>query len=97
MSMDMMHRINAGGIPVEKYPIRTLGSEMLVRAMWFLNIEIYSMSEGEYELFLFFCMCWVDNQEMAFLVTLWCLNAVLNFVIKSAKVLRVNNVPVMVL
>ena len=97
VSMDMMQHINAGGIPAEKYPIRTLGLEMLVRAMWFLNVEIYSVSEGEYELFLFFCMCWVDNQEMAFPVTSWCLNVVLNFVMKLAKVSRVNIVPVMVL
>ena len=95
--MDMMWCINAGGIPAEKYPIRTLGSEMLARVTWFLNVDIYSTSEGEYELFLFFCMCWVDNQEMAFPVTSWCLNAVLNFVIKSAKVPRVNDVPEMAL
>ena len=98
MSIDMIQHINAGGIPAEKYPIRTLGSEMLARATWFLNVEIYSTSEGEYKLFFtFFCMHWVDNQEMAFLVTSWCLNAVLNFVIKSAKVPRVNEVPEMVL
>ena len=95
--MDMMCCINVGGIPVEKYLIRMLGSEMLARATWFLNIEIYSMSEEEYKLFLFFCMRWVDNQEMAFPVTSWCLNAVLNFVIKSAKIPRVNDVPVMAL
>ena len=33
ISMDMMWHIRGGGIPVEKYPIRTLGLEMLVRAM----------------------------------------------------------------
>ena len=97
MSMDMMWRINAGGIPAKKYPIRTLGLVMLARATWFLNVELHSMSEGEYELFLFFCMRWVDNQEMVFPVTSWCLNTVLNFVIKSAKVPRVNDVPVMAL
>ena len=95
--MDMMRHINVAGIPAEKYLIRTLGSEMLARVTWFLNIEIYSVSEREYKLFLFFCMHWVDNQEMAFPVTSWCLNVVLNFVMKSAKVLRVNIVPVMVL
>ena len=93
----LMRRINAGGIPAEKYLIRTLGSEKLARATWFLNVEIYSTSEGEYKLFLFFCMHWVDNQEMEFPVTSWCLNTVLNFVMKSAKVPRVNDVPVMAL
>ena len=98
VSMDMMRRIKGGGIPVEKYPIRTLASEMLARAMWFLKVETYSTREGEYELFFaFFCMCLVDNQEMVFPVTSWCLNAVLNFVIKSAKVPRVNAVPEMAL
>ena len=49
------------------------------------------MSEGVYALFLaFFCICLMDSQEMVFPVTLWCLNAVLNFVMKSAKVPRVN-------
>ena len=28
VSMDMMRRMSGGGIPVEKYPIRTLGSEI---------------------------------------------------------------------
>ena len=97
VSMDMMQHIKGGGIPAEKYLIRMLGSEMLARARWFLNIEIYSTSEGEYVLFLFFCMHWVDSQEMAFPVTSWCLNTVLNFVIKSAKVPRVNVVPEMAL
>ena len=98
VSMDMMQRIKGGGIPAEKYPIRTLASEMLARATWFLNIETYSTREGEYELFFaFFCIHLVDNQEMVFPVTSWCLNAVLNFVIKSAKVPRVNEVPEMAL
>ena len=89
--MDMMRHIRGGGIPVEKYLIRTLVSLMLVRTTWFLNIETYSMSKRKYELFFtFFCMCLVDNQEMAFPVTSWCLNAVLNFAIKSAKVPRMN-------
>ena len=62
--------------------------------MWFLKVEIYSISEEEYKLFFtFFCIHLVDSQEMAFPVTSWCLNTVLNFVIKSAKVLRVNKVP----
>ena len=39
----------------------------------------------------------VDNQEMAFPVMLWCLNTMLNFVIKSAKVPRVNKMPEMAL
>ena len=94
---DVAH-LKGGGIPAEKYPIRTLALEILVRATWFLKVETYSTREGEYELFFaFFCMCLVDNQEMVFLVTSWCLNAVLNFVIKSAKVLRVNEVPEMAL
>ena len=42
-------------------------------------------------------MCLVDNQEMVFPVILWCLNAVLNFVIKSVKVPKVNKVPEMAL
>ena len=98
VSIDMIRHINAGGIPAEKYPIRTFGSEILVRVTWFLNVVIYSTSEGEYKLFFtFFCMRWVDSQEMAFPVTSWCLNAVLNFVMKSAKVPRVNEVPKMAL
>ena len=96
--MDMMQCIKGGGIPAEKYLIRTLASEMLARAMWFLKVETYSTREGEYKLFFaFFCMHLVDNQEMAFPVTSWCLNAVLNSVIKSAKVPRVNEVPEMAL
>ena len=98
VSIDMMWRIRGGGIPAEKYLIRTLASEMLARATWFLNVEIYSASEGEYELFLaFFIMRLVDSQEMAFPVTLWCLNVVLNFMTKSAKVPRENEVPEMAL
>ena len=66
--------------------------------MWFLKVEIYSVKEGEYELFfLLFSIRWVDSQEMAFPVTLWCLNVELNFVTKSAKVPRMNDVPEMVL
>ena len=98
VSMDMMRRIRGGGIPAEKYPIRALASEMLARATWFLKVEIYSVKEGEYELFFtFFCIRLVDNQEIVFPVTSWCLNMVLNFVIKSVKVLRVNEVPEMAL
>ena len=98
MSMDMMQRIRGGGIPVEKYPIRMLASEMLARVTWFLNVEMYSISEGEYELFLaFFIMRLVESQEMAFPVTSWCLNVVLNFATKSAKVPRENEVPEMAL
>ena len=98
MSIDMMQRIRGGRIPAEKYPIRTLVSEIFTRAMWFLKVEIYSVREGEYELFfLLFSMRWVDSQEIAFLVTSWCLNMVLNFVTKSAKVPRVNDVPEMAL
>ena len=98
VSMDMMRHISGGGIPAEKYPIRMLGSEMLASATWFLKVEMYSVNEGEYELFLaFFCIRLVDNQEIAFPVTLWYLNVVLNFAMKSAKVLRENVVPEMVL
>ena len=46
VSMDMMQRIKGGGIPVEKYPIRMLASEMLVRATWFLKVETYSTRGG---------------------------------------------------
>ena len=98
VSMDMMRRIRGGGIPAEKCLIRTLASEMLAKAMWFLNVEMYSVNEGEYELFLaFFVMRLVDSQEMAFPVTSWYLNVELNLVTKSAKVPRVNEVPEMVL
>ena len=45
----------------------------------------------------FFTMRLVDNQEMAFPVMSWCLNVVLNFATKSAKVPRVNDVPEMAL
>ena len=96
--MDMMQHIKGGGIPAEKYLIRTLALEILARAMWFLKVETYSTREREYELFFaFFCIRLVDNQEMVFPVTSWCLNTVLNFVIKSAKVPRVNEVLEMVL
>ena len=65
VSMDMMQRIKGGGIPAEKYPIRTLASEMLARAMWFLKVEMYSVKEGEYKLFfVFFCMRFMDSQEI---------------------------------
>ena len=91
VSMDMMWRIRGGGIPTEKYPIRTLASLILARVTWFLKVDMYSTSKGVYELSLvFFCIRLVDSHEMAFPVMLWCLNAVLNFVIKSAKVPRVN-------
>ena len=94
VSMDMMQRIKEDGIPAEKYLIRTLASEILARAMWFLKVEMYSTREGEYVLFFaFFCMHLVDSQEMAFPVMSRCLNAVLNFVTKSAKVPRENEVP----
>ena len=33
VSMDMIHRMREGGIPAEKYPIRTFGSFILARAM----------------------------------------------------------------
>ena len=93
VSMDMMWCINRGEIPAEKYLIRTLA-----RVTWFLKVETYSMRVGEYELFFTFCcMCLVDNQEMVFPVMLWCLNTVLNFVIKSVKVPKVNKVPEMAL
>ena len=96
--MDMIQRMRGGGIPAEKYPIRMFASEMLARATWFLKVEIYSIKEGEYKLFfLLFSMCLVDNQEIAFPVTSWCLNMVLNFAMKSAKVPRVNDVPEIVL
>ena len=98
MSIDMMWHIREGGIPAEKYPIRTLASEIFARAMWFLKVEIYSVKEGEYELFFaFFCIRLVDSQEIVFPVTSWCLNVVLNFTTKSAKVPRVNEVPEMAL
>ena len=47
VSIDMIQRMSGGGIPVEKYPIRTLGSEILARATWFLKVEMYSVREGE--------------------------------------------------
>ena len=91
VSMDMIQHMSGGGIPAEKYPIKTFASEMLARATWFLKVEIYSVKEGEYELFfLLFSICWVDSQEMAFPVMSWCLNVELNFLMKSAKVPRVN-------
>ena len=83
---------------MEKYPIRTLASEILARTTWFLKVEMYSTREGEYMLFFaFFCMRLVDNQEIVFPVTLRRLNVVLNFVMKSAKVPRENEVPEMAL
>ena len=98
VSIDMMRRIRGGGIPAEKYPIRTLASEMLAKATWFLNVEMYSINEGEYKLLLaFFIMRLVESQEMAFPVMSWCLNVVLNFMTKSAKVPRENEVPEMAL
>ena len=76
---------------LKKQPIRTLALLMLARVLWFLNVETYSTSEGVYKLFLvIFCMHLVDSEEMAFPVISWCLNAVLNFVMKSAKVPKVN-------
>ena len=98
VSMDMIRRMSGGGIPAEKYPIKTFASEMLARDTWFLKGEIYSVKEGEYELFfLLFSMHWVDSQEIAFPVTPWCLNVVLNFAMKLVKVPRVNDVPEMAL
>ena len=47
VSMDMIRCISGGGIPAEKYPIRTLGLEMFARATWFLKVEMYSVREGE--------------------------------------------------
>ena len=90
VSMDMMWHIRGGGIPVEKYLIRTLASLMLARATWFLKVETYSPRKGEYKwFFAFFIICLVDSQEMAFPVTSWCLKLVLNFVTKSANISRV--------
>ena len=45
--------------------------------------------------YTFLVMRLVDSQEMAFPVTLWCLNVELNFAMKSAKVPRVKDVPEM--
>ena len=98
VSMDIMWHIRGGGIPAGKYPIMTLVSLMLARATWFLKVETYSTREGEYELFFAsFIICLVDNQEITFLVTSWCLNVVLNFATKSVNVPRVNVVPEMAL
>ena len=98
MSMDIMWRIKGGGIPIEKYLIRMLASLMLARATWFLKVETYSTRKGEYELFFsFFCIRLVDNQEIVFPVTSWCLNAVLSFVTKLVNIPKVNVVPEMVL
>ena len=47
MSIDMIRRMSGGGIPAEKYPIRTFGSEILARVTWFLKMEMYSIREGE--------------------------------------------------
>ena len=47
VSIDMIRCMSGGGIPAEKYPIRTFGSEMLARATWFLKVEMYSVREGE--------------------------------------------------
>ena len=59
---------------------------------------MYSVSEGEYELFLaFFIMRLVDSQEMVFPVTSWCLKVVLNLAMKSVKVPRENEVSEMAL
>ena len=33
--MDMIRHMREGGIPAEKYPMRTLGSLMLAWVMWF--------------------------------------------------------------
>ena len=47
VSIDMIRHIKGGGIPMEKYTIRTLALEMLARATWFLKVEMYSIREGE--------------------------------------------------
>ena len=47
VSMDMIRRMREGGIPVEKYPIRTFGSFILARVTWFWNSEMYWFREGE--------------------------------------------------
>ena len=63
---DVAH-LKGGGIPAEKYPIRTLALEILVRATWFLNVEMYSTRKGEYKLFfVFFCMHLVITRKWHF-------------------------------
>ena len=47
VSMAMIRCMSSGGIPAEKYPIKTFGSEILARATWFLKVEMYSVREGE--------------------------------------------------
>ena len=45
--IDMIHRMREGGIPVEKYPMRTFGSLILAQATWFWNSETYWFRGGE--------------------------------------------------
>ena len=47
VSMDMIHRMREGGIPAEKYLIRTFGSLILAQVMWFWNSETYWFRGGE--------------------------------------------------
>ena len=47
VSMDMIHHMREGGIPVEKYPMRTFGSLMLARVTWFWNSEMYWFKGGK--------------------------------------------------
>ena len=47
VSMDMIRRMREGGIPAEKYPIRTFGSFILAQATWFWNSETYWFRGGE--------------------------------------------------
>ena len=56
----------------------------------FLETTWFRFDLQEYASRNIFCIRLVDSHEMAFPMMLWCLNAVLNFVIKSAKVPRVN-------
>lgn len=46
VSMVMIYLIRGGGITVEKSLMRTLGSVILVRAMWFLKWEVYLKRVG---------------------------------------------------
>ena len=47
VSMDMIRRMREGGIPVEKYPVRTFRSFILARAMWFWNSKMYWFRGGK--------------------------------------------------
>ena len=89
VSMDMIHHMREGGIPAEKYPMRTLESLILAWETWFWNSETYWFRGGEYVRSFLQTICLVVSQAIAAPVMSLYLISSLNLVIKFEYVPRI--------